>query len=199
MVVRPYTPVTPIDQKGYFDLVIKYYDKGAMSKHIHSLKPGDYLEVKGPIPKIKYEKNMKKRIGMIAGGTGITPMLQVVREILRNPDDKTEIDLVFANDTEDDIILREEFDQLAQKYPNFRVYYVVLKPSEEWNQGKGFVNEEIIREHIPPPSEDHLVMVCGPPGMMKAISGEKAKDKSQGELEGLLKKLGYTKEMVFKF
>jgi predicted ferric reductase len=38
---------------------------------------GDKVEVKGPFPKIAYTANMKKKIGMIAGGTGITPMLQV--------------------------------------------------------------------------------------------------------------------------
>jgi cytochrome-b5 reductase len=41
--------------------------------------------------------------------------------------------------------------------------------------------------------------VCGPPPMMKAMSGDKAKDKSQGELSGLLKDLGYAAEGVFKF
>ncbi len=48
-----------------------------MSKHIDSLKVGDTLEMKGPIPKYPYSANAKKKIGMVAGGTGITPMLQV--------------------------------------------------------------------------------------------------------------------------
>lgn len=40
---------------------------------------------------------------------------------------------------------------------------------------------------------------AGPPPMMNAISGDKAKDKSQGELTGILKQLGYAPEQVFKF
>ena len=43
-----------------------------------------------------------------------------------------------------------------------------------------------------------LVQVCGPPPMMKAISGDKAPDKSQGELTGVLAKMNYTKDNVFK-
>jgi ferredoxin-NADP reductase len=48
-----------------------------MSTHFHELKPGDTLDIKGPLKKLQIEPNMKKKIGMIAGGTGITPMLQV--------------------------------------------------------------------------------------------------------------------------
>ena len=61
------------------------------------------------------------------------------------------------------------------------------------------MNEQILKEHLPPPGDDSLVLVCGPPGMMEAVCGDKAKDKSQGELKGILKTLGYTPEQVFKF
>lgn len=57
----------------------------------------------------------------IAGGTGITPMLQVASEVLKNPDDKTEVSLIFGNLTEDDILLRKHIDQLAKSHKNFKV------------------------------------------------------------------------------
>eukprot|EP00955_Chlamydomonas_euryale_P110606 366009-Chlamydomonas_euryale.AAC.24 len=78
-----------------------------------------------------------------------------------------------------------------------QVYYVVDNPSwggMMWKGGKGRVTGQMLKEHLPPPSLDNLVMVCGPPGMMNAVSGNKAPDKSQGELTGLLKELGYTKD-----
>lgn len=75
--VRPYTPISPPDARGYFDLIIKVYPDGKMTQHLSSLKVGDALDVKGPIIKLPYKPNMKKIIGMVAGGTGITPMLQV--------------------------------------------------------------------------------------------------------------------------
>lgn len=85
-VIRPYTPShTTI---GYLELVVKGYPEGKMSKHINSLKPGDKLDFKGPILGIPIIQNEFDSIGLIAGGSGITPMLQVRRAtgcLLRTP------------------------------------------------------------------------------------------------------------------
>lgn len=198
-VIRPYTPISDPDSKGYFDLLIKIYPEGKMSQHLASLKPGDVLEVKGPIEKLRYVPNLKKKIGMIAGGTGITPMLQVIKAILKNPDDNTQVSLIYANVSPDDILLKGELDRLSAIYPNLKVYYTVDNPSKNWRGGSGFISKDMIVKGLPGPAEDILILVCGPPGMMQHISGDKAKDRSQGELSGLLKQLGYTEEMVYKF
>lgn len=105
-VARPYTPTTTTNTKGYFDLVIKSYPQGNVSSYLHSLEVGDNINVKGPFAKLPYTANMKKEIGMIAGGTGITPMLQMLHEILDNPHDQTQVTLIFANQSEEDIILK---------------------------------------------------------------------------------------------
>lgn len=198
-VVRPYTPTNVNAEKGFIELVVKGYPSGLLSKFIVELQEGDVLEMKGPFLKFEYKPNMYKRIGMIAGGSGITPMLQLAKEICRNPADKTELVLIYANVTEEDIILREEVDALQFLYPQFKVVHVLSNPAETWTGLKGFVSKEMIEEFMPPPSDDNLVCVCGPPPMMYHISGDKAKDKSQGELQGLLKELNYTGTQVFKY
>ena len=200
-VARPYTPVSSNEEAGMMELIVKGYPQGKLSKHIaFNLKVGDELEMKGPFKKYPYKANVKKKIGMIAGGSGITPMMQVIREILRNPSDETEVSLLFANVTEEDIILRNELDALAHLYPTrFRVHYVLDKPPTGWNASSGYITSEMIKEFMPEPSDDNLVCVCGPPALMFHISGNKAKDKSQGELQGLLKELNYTSMQVFKF
>ncbi|CAM9677327.1 unnamed protein product [Choristocarpus tenellus] len=199
-VVRPYTPTTTNDTKGYFDLVIKAYPQGNVSSYMFGLKVGDNVAVKGPFPKFPYKVNEKKKIGMIAGGTGITPMLQVLQEILLNPEDKTECTLLFANQTPDDIMLKSEIDSLAAAHSNLTVVYKVDKDvSGTWEGPVGHVNADDVKSHMPAPGPEGIVMVCGPPGMMKALSGDKAEDKSQGVLAGLLKSLDYTEDMVYKF
>jgi cytochrome-b5 reductase len=143
---------------------------------------------------------MVKKIGLIAGGTGVTPMLQVIREVLSNPADFTELSLIFANVSEADILLRDELDALAYLYPNFRVYCTLDKvPASGWNGGSGFVNMDMIARKMPRPTDDCLILVCGPKGMMEHVSGNKEKVDVQGPLSGLLKEAGFTESQVYKF
>lgn len=65
---------------------------------------------KGPIPKFPYVANQFESISLIAGGSGITPMYQIMQEIDSNPSDKTKATLIFGNVTEEDILLRKEFE-----------------------------------------------------------------------------------------
>lgn len=112
-------------------------------------------------------------------------MLQVLEEVLSENDDKTHVSLVFANNTEQDIILKDRLDALAKKHPNrFEVHYVVAQPADaaSWKGHTGFINADIVKKHIPGPAEDVMVYVCGPPPFYKALSGSKAPDYSQGEV-----------------
>jgi cytochrome-b5 reductase len=200
-VLRPYTPVSDEDARGYVDLLVKKYPNGPMSTHIHSLAPGDKLDIKGPLPKYPWSANKHQHIGLIAGGTGITPMWQLVRAIFNNPEDKTKVTLVFGNLTEEDILLKKELAELENTYPQrFRAFYTLDNPPKEWQGGKGVIGKELLKTVLPEPKTENIkVFVCGPPGMMNAISGNKKSPRDQGELVGVLKELGYTSEQVYKF
>jgi len=185
-IYRSYTPTSSDDELGYFDLLIKVYEKGAMSKYIDNLKVGDDLDVRGPKGLFVYRANMLRAIGMIAGGTGITPMLQVIRAIVKNPEDKTQVSLIFANVAEGDILLKEELDGLAAKHKNFKVYYVLNMPPEGWTGGVGFVSQEMVEQNLPKPAADIKIIMCGPPPMNKAMLGH-------------LQSIGYPEEQTFTF
>lgn len=166
---RSYTPISSDLDLGHFELLIKDYPNGKVSSYLNSLNNHQVIKVKGPKGKMLYQPNMAKNIGMIAGGTGIAPMLQIIGAIIREPTDITRVSLVFANVTEDDILLKEDIDQIAEKYPYFKVHYVLNQPPADWNGSAGFVTEEIIREHLPAPSPDTRIFVCGPPPMTAAM------------------------------
>ncbi|KAI6858429.1 hypothetical protein D0864_07310 [Hortaea werneckii] len=170
-VVRSYTPISSDVTPGHFDLLIKSYPTGNISRHLATLKIGDTMSVKGPKGAMVYTPNMVRRFGMIAGGTGITPMLQIVRAIVRgrNKGDKTEINLIFANVDEKDILLKEDIDQLADEDTKFNVYYVLNNPPEGWKGGVGFVTADMIKEHFPAPAKDIKILICGPPPMVSAM------------------------------
>ncbi|KAK4216551.1 NADH-cytochrome b5 reductase 2 [Rhypophila decipiens] len=200
-VIRPYTPISDEDTVGHMDLLVKKYPNGPMSTHLHDMVPGQRLEIKGPLPKYPWSANKHQHIGLIAGGTGITPMFQLCRTIFSNPDDKTKVTLVFGNVTEEDILLKKELADLENTYPQrFRAFYVLDNPPKEWVGNKGFITKELLKTVLPEPKSENIkLFVCGPPGMMNSISGNKKSPRDQGELVGVLKELGYTPEQVYKF
>ncbi|KAF2087080.1 ferredoxin reductase-like protein [Saccharata proteae CBS 121410] len=170
-VVRSYTPISSDEDSGYFDLLIKAYPTGNISKHVASLAVGQTMKVKGPKGAMVYTPNMVRHFGMIAGGTGITPMLQVIKAIIRGraAGDKTEVDLLFANVNPEDILLKEDLDALAAKDAGFRVHYVLNNPPEGWTGGVGFVTPDMIKAKFPAPAKDVKILICGPPPMVSAM------------------------------
>lgn len=101
-------------------------------------------------------------------------MYQLIKRIVRDPDDHTHISLVYANRTQDEILLKNELDYLALTHPDqLRIYYVLDNPpsnngggvsSDYWSQGKGRLTSSMIKSNLPAPSPDTFVFVCGPDG-----------------------------------
>jgi len=204
---RKYTPVSSNLMLGKFELVIKVYrrgqpeafpDGGKMSQYFESLKGGDTIDIQGPFGLYEYKGagvfNMRrqdrkfKNVGILAGGTGITPMLQVVMEIMRKFEDSTKVWMIFANKTEDDILVREVLELIAMQHPNrFRLHFTLDHPPPRWIYSKGFISEDMIREHLPPPSDETVVLMCGPPPMIEFACKPN------------LAKVGHSKENIIEF
>lgn len=185
-VQRSYTPISSDDDKGFVDLCIKVYkagvhpkfpDGGVMSQYMDSLNVGDTLTFRGPVGRWEYKgrgitvmRGQEKRVkafGMIAGGTGITPVLQVMRAVLKDPQDRTTMHVLFANQSEADILLRPELEEAA-KDPRVKLHYTVDRPPEGWKYSSGFINADMLAEHMPKPSDDTQILMCGPPIMITA-------------------------------
>jgi cytochrome-b5 reductase len=168
---RSYTPVSNNSDPGTLQLVIKMYSDGQLTgKYLEKLEVGDQVEFRGPKGQMRYRKEMARNIGMIAGGTGITPMYQLIRAICEDPKDNTTVSLLYGNNTEQDILLRNELDTFASKYPRKFSYESVLsKPGSSWSGKKGFINKDLVKEKLPPPS-DSKILLCGPPGLINAMT-----------------------------
>ncbi|KAF4972719.1 hypothetical protein FZEAL_9547 [Fusarium zealandicum] len=169
-VARSYTPVSNNADRGVLELVVKVYSDGKLTNgYLAGLETGDEVLFRGPKGAMKYHPGLCKKIGMVAGGTGITPMFQVIRAICEDDRDTTEVSLIYANRTEGDILLRRELDTFARRYPkNLKVYYLLDQPPAEWNFGSGYVTQDLLAEKLPGPSIDAKIMLCGPPGMVNA-------------------------------
>lgn len=79
------------------------------------------------------------------------------------------------------------------------MYYTLDKPPKNWSQGKGFVSLDMMKQLMPKPEEDAMILVCGPKGMIEHVAGPKGPKDTQGPLEGLLRLGGYMQEQVYKF
>lgn len=191
---RKYTPITGNETPGFVDLVVKIYRPGAVrmpdgkeliwesggkaSLHLDSKRPGDFVEVQGPLGVNEYlgrgtfklpgRTVSVTQVGMLAGGTGLTPMLQVVQAALRDPGDTCKFSLIYANKTEDDILCREMLDDLARNSKGrFKLFYTLDFPPPNWKGKTGFITAEMIKECLPPPSAETLMLMCGPPPMVE--------------------------------
>jgi cytochrome-b5 reductase len=170
-ITRSYTPTSSNQDLGRLELTIKIYEGGKLTPWLNKLEIGDKVEIRGPKGEMKYHKNLVKDLGMIAGGTGITPMLQIIRRICEDPRDYTKVTLLYANKTEADILLKDQLDRFANENEQFNVHYILSNPSASWQGAKGRVSKEMIEQHLPAPAgADSKVLLCGPDSMVESMS-----------------------------
>ncbi|KAF9904646.1 hypothetical protein EC991_002520 [Linnemannia zychae] len=198
--IRAYTPTSLPDQQGHLDLVVKIYFKdtdprfpagGVVSQYLDAMEIGNSIAIKGPIGSFTYDgrgqyshSNGRKgkclQIGMICGGTGLTPMYQIVQSILADKaQDATKLSLIFGNRTEDDILMRKDIEDAGNGLgpDRFHLWHVLSEEKPEgWKYGWGYINKEMIKQHLfvsqwsaPASAEDlsdRIVLLCGPPPMI---------------------------------
>lgn len=174
--------------------MVKRYPNGKASSHLHSLAPGDTLTFVATLRGFPWKPNRFSQVYLIAGGAGITPIYQLIQGILNNPVDKTKIDLVFGVNTEQDLLLRSELEQYKKRFPNrFNYTYTVSHPKESSPAlRKGYVSEDLLRDIVRDTGKDTHVFVCGPPGMEESLLGS-------WRARGVLDRLGFTKDQIYKF
>lgn len=170
VVQRSYTPVSNNKDLGRIELLIKVYPQGLMTNHLAGMEVGDEIEIRGPKSAMQYSRTYATHIGMIAGGTGITPMYQLIRAICEDEVDNTQVSLLYASNSEEDILLREELDAFAAKNPHkFKFQHVLARPKDSWKGLKGFINSDMIKEYLAPATDSSKVLLCGPPLMINTM------------------------------
>jgi nitrate reductase (NAD(P)H) len=218
IVQRAYTPYSCNTQRGFIDLLVKvYFPSGKPLQGSAAFAGGQMtmllenmtiernqmtLEVKGPIGEFTYVGNgqirwkpnhgqrIVKRLAMIAGGSGITPIWSTLKAIadecstsLLSHNNSVEVWLIYGNRKESDILIREELDHLSRRMDgNLHIWYVLSSDelNAGWRMGRGHIDLECLQQHLPPaPSTttgaelgDTLAMVCGPPAMEASVSAE---------------------------
>jgi nitrate reductase (NAD(P)H) len=184
-IIRSYTPISEINDQGFMDMLVKvYFDKdgvkgGKMSQAVDALPIGQYIEMKGPIGKFEYlgkgrctvqgiERTVESFI-MICGGSGITPIYQVFRGIMQDPEDKTKCVVLNGNRQFEDILCKPELDALADGNDHrCKLIYTLTKAPDDWCGARGRVDANLVGQHCVK-SQDTLVLICGPEALEKTM------------------------------
>ncbi|BGP04219.1 hypothetical protein JCM10049v2_000017 [Rhodotorula toruloides] len=175
------------DGQGTFDLTVKTYfpdtnqPGGALSNILDCIPIGEDVEMRGPTGDIVYEGNGTftlgegqqrrfSRVSLVLGGSGITPGFALIARILLSAKDDTQLRVVDANKSEDDILLHAELDRFEKeaKEGQLRITHVLSHPaSDDWTGRRGHVDADLLRDALFPPDKDSVVFLCGPPAMIQ--------------------------------
>ena len=220
---KSYSPVSHPQVEGFFDLIVKGYPPrhgGGVGSYLCDMKVGDTV-----LGTLKSKRDMHggaavlgrwQNIGLVAGGTGIAPLLQIARIVLESSDEaarSTMVHLLSINRRHEDILARDLIEELRTQHPQrFKVAYSLTQPpAQGWEGFTGRGSRSMVEAALPRPTNDSktMVLVCGTDGFVstwggpigRAPSGPDGKKgaKVQGPLRGLLAEAGFDESEVFKY
>lgn len=200
-VFRAYTPISPHTSTG-LRFAIKLYKGGTLSEHIRKKRVGDRLKIVFPVEKRPYIENEFQSVLMIAGGTGVTPMMQILEYRRLSTTDATVFTLLFSNRTKMDVFLGDSLD----KYRAFcNVVYLFdnstnSSADEPHEATKYAINMDVLKKYTTDKNGKRIdfIYVSGPREMLETVCGAKEPD-GQGVLKGILKSLDFSADRVYKF
>ncbi|NXP28176.1 NB5R4 reductase, partial [Scytalopus superciliaris] len=198
-VVKPYTPVLPFlpldfQEPSHHDgvhiyLMIKIYSCGLFTQALDCLQIGDYISVSNPEGYFnKSQVQTSEDLILLAGGTGFTPMVKLLNFALAEVSCLRTVKLIFFNKTEDDILWRNQLEQLALKDERFDVQFILSQPTKDWVGRQGKISSSLLSEFVKRSRKDSkvLICICGPTPFTE-----------QGVQ--YLKDLGYSQEEIHAF
>lgn len=165
--LRYFSPVSRPDDIGIIELVMRFETTGLMSQHFQNLKPGDAVDFRGPSGGFEYVPNSIQQLTLLASGGGITPGMQIIRAVMADKRDNTNIKLVYYSDSYDDILYRDELDGYAARDSRLRIAHTLGEVPENWDGAEGFIDTGMLEREVDQsiPAEKHKIVVCGGPTM----------------------------------
>ncbi len=170
-VSRPYSISScPKDAlEGAVAVTVRSNPGGFAAEHmLEEFKEGDEVLSSGPQGNFYYEPlRDPENIVALAGGSGITPFLSMAQAIADGTED-FDLTILFGSRTKEQILFREELDELAAKCDRIHVVHVL---SDEEAEGfeHGFITADLIKKYAKGP---YSVFVCGPEAMYRFLKGE---------------------------
>jgi cytochrome-b5 reductase len=218
---KSYSPVSHPALEGVVDLLVKAYvprPGGGVGSFICNLEIGETMQATLKKKRMVHGSAEVTRrwraIGLVGGGTGIAPLIQIARIVLDDPHDLTTVRMLSINRHEEDILMKAELDAMAAAHPErFQVAYSLTGPVYSgWPGFTGRGSLAMIQSALPPPGAPNgrtMIFVCGTDGFVDTWGGKTGRGpqkadgskgpKIQGPLTGLLAEAGFHEAEVFKY
>ncbi len=134
-----------------------------------NVKPGDSLKAYGPAGEFSFFNQPSEKYLFISAGSGVTPMMSMTRWMFDYGYD-LDVNFISCVNTPQDILFREELENIAGRCPNFRLSWVCAEDTEynAWTGLRGRFNK-LILGLTAPDYMDRDVYCCGPAPFMKAV------------------------------
>ena len=155
-------------EKEYVEFTKRITDS-EYSRGLERLKIGDWARLKMPYGAFTLVDGIDK-IAFLSGGIGITPIRSMCKYVT-DVGIRKDIILIYGNNTEKDIIFKEDFDMLQKTNKNISIVYALTSPDvdrERWKGRTGYINEEMLKEEVPD-FKDRTFYLCGPPAMVQSL------------------------------
>jgi CDP-4-dehydro-6-deoxyglucose reductase len=163
-ITRAYSIASP-PAKNRFDLCLNLVEDGKFSPLLFGMEPGDEIEYKGPFGVFVFRTPPNDSI-LVATGTGVTPYRSMLQERLPK-DPQRQFTLVFGARHEHGLLYRTEFEELAERYPNFRFVPTLTRPGEEWKGRSGRIHSHVFE--VLGERRDVDVYICGMAEMINEL------------------------------
>lgn len=151
--------------RHHYDLTVRGVAGGRVSNHLlFAVNPGDRLVSSGPIGAFHHNPLFHgDDVVFLAGGSGVAPAMSMIRDIVDRGLQRR-LHLVYGSRRADDIIFRNELDEITRAHPQITVDHVISEPDGDWTGATGFLTAEVV-ESLTGPLRGRMTYVCGPPAM----------------------------------
>jgi len=162
---RPYSISSQPNQTGFYDITVRRVENGLVSNYLlEEVKRGDSLISSGPAGNFYFNPLIHKQtIVCVAGGSGITPFMSMIREIVDCGLERT-VYLFYGNRTTEDVIFGSELERLAERFDNIHYTPVIEAPHSDYDGACGFITQDLLRDVLED-IEDKSFFICGPQGL----------------------------------
>jgi ferredoxin-NADP reductase len=153
-------------------LTVERLDDGEVSPYlVGELRPGDELELRGPIGGwFVWEESLGGPLLLVGGGSGVVPMRAMLRHH-QAAGSRVPARLLYSARSLEELIYRDELDRLAASGAVDVRYTLTRAWPDGWQGHRGRVDRDLLAEVAWPASERPLVYVCGPTGFVESVAG----------------------------